>query len=255
MSPTLQKPARKIRLNKFLAQTGIASRRKADALIEEGRVFVNGRAIKELGTQIDPLRDQVRVGNKILRPETRGVVIAFYKPPQVLTTMFDPEGRPTVADYFQKSKERLFPVGRLDWASEGLLIMTNDGDLAQQIQHPKHDVPKTYLVKVPGRPTPAQIERLKKGVTITRGKASADKVEKLPNRGTDKYSWIKIVISEGRNRQVRRMLEKVGLDVVKLQRVAIGGLRIGSLKRGEFKVLTPVLIDRIFKRFPDADED
>src|SRR5690606_8409606 len=119
-----------------LAQAGIASRRKADALIEEGKVTVNGRVVRELGTQVDPQRDHVKVGNKMIRPVDTRVVAAFHKPPQVMTTMSDPEGRPTIADYFSKLKVRLFPVGRLDWDSEGLIIMTNDGELAQKILHP-----------------------------------------------------------------------------------------------------------------------
>jgi len=248
------KAAFTIRLNRYIAQSGVASRRKADQLIEEGVVTLNGRVVKELGTQVDPKKDHVKVGSKLIRPANQAVVIAFYKPPQVMTTMSDPEGRPTVADYFKHIKVRLFPVGRLDWDSEGLLIMTNDGDLAQEILHPKYEVPKTYLVKVPGKPTDSQLNKLREGVRISGGRAQADRVEVLPNRGTDKYAWIKIIISEGRNRQIRRMLEKVRLDVVKLQRVAIGGLRIGQLKRGEHKILDAQAIARIFKNFPKDEE-
>lgn len=245
-----------IRLNRFLSQCGVSSRRKADELIEEGRVSVNGHIIKKLGVQIDPLKDHVKVGSKMIRPTAEPMVIAFNKPPRVLTTMSDPEGRPTVADYFTKFKVRLFPVGRLDWDSEGLLIMTNDGELSQKILHPKHEVPKTYLCKVLGKPTAEKLRKLRDGISIIGGKVNAEKVEVLPNRGTDKYTWIKVVITEGRNRQIRRMFEKIDSDVIKLQRVAIGGLRIGTLRKGEHKILNNLDVKKIFKtHFESAVEE
>ena len=141
-------------------------------------------------------------------------------------------------------------MGRLDWDSEGLLIMTNDGDLSQQILHPKFEIPKTYLVKLSDHPTEKDLEKLRKGVSIVGGKASVDHVELLENRGKGRHPWLKIVISEGRNRQIRRMIEKIGLDTLKLQRVAIGALSIGPLKRGQYRELSLKDIKKIFKKFP-----
>ena len=238
-----------IRLNRYIAQCGIASRRGADELIESGQVTVNGHKISDFGMRVNPARDHVKVGRKLIKPEEEVITYMFHKPPSVLTTMKDPQDRLTVADYFKKEKLRLFPVGRLDWDSEGLLIMTNDGDLAQNILHPKYEIPKTYLVKLNDMPTERDLERLRKGVSILGGKAKADKVEVLENRGKGRHPWIKIIISEGRNRQIRRMIERIGFDTLKLQRVAIGGLSIGSLKRGQYRPLTQADIKKIFKRF------
>lgn len=228
-----------VRLNKFLAVSGVAARRKADLLIEEGAVKVNGKTVFELGVKIHPEKDRVTVNGKPVKPVGLKIYIALYKPESVLTAMSDEHGRSTVADYLKKVPFRVFPVGRLDWDTEGLLLFTNDGDFSQKISHPKSKVPKTYLAKIDGDPTPYQLEKLKKGVTIPGGKVKALEAKKIHVGDSEKYKWIKIVITEGRNRQIRKMFEKIGFDVKKLKRVAIGELQIGNLRKGEMAFLGP----------------
>ena len=229
------------RLNKFLAHSGVTSRRKADELILNGKVKVNGSKITSLGTKIDPHKDKVTVDGNPVALETKGIYLAFNKP---RTTMEDPKGRPCVGDYISELGENLFPVGRLDWDSEGLLILTNNGDFAHRVSHPKWNIGKTYLVKLDGKIEDKHLTRLLKGVTIIGGKVKATSVEKI-KRGADKYDWVKIVITEGKNRQVRRMFEKVGFDVLKLQRVAIGSYTLGRLKKGEVKSLSNADIEKL----------
>ncbi len=238
-----------VRLNKYLADCGIASRRKADQLIAEGKVVINGKKVYELGSRVDPSVDKILVDGHPVKPTTNKVYIMFHKPRNVVTTMEDPEGRPTIADYFSRLPVRVFPVGRLDWDTEGLLLLTNDGDFAQRITHPSEEVPKTYLVKVDGHPSDDALMRLRRGVSIIGGRVQALHVERI-RRGADKYDWIKIVVGEGKNRQVRRMFEKIGFDVLKLQRVAIGRLRIGTLERGEYVFLTEAGVQKIFQKEP-----
>ncbi len=246
-----------IRLNKFIAMSGVASRRHADELIREGAVRVNGKTITDLGTRVHPNSDQVVVNNKPIRAEQEHVYVAFNKPLQVVSTMNDPHGRPSLADFFAKARTRVFPVGRLDWDSEGLILLTNDGEFAQRVSHPKHGVAKTYLAKLSGLPTDEQLQKLVRGVSIFGGKAKALHVERLSGKdsgrsagrkkSSGKYGWVKIIINEGRNRQVRQMFQKIGFDVRKLQRVAIGSLRIGSLERGRFRILTSEELARVFR--------
>ncbi|MCM2281920.1 MAG: rRNA pseudouridine synthase [Bdellovibrionaceae bacterium] len=238
-----------IRLNKYLADCGIASRRKADQLIAEGKVVINGKKVYELGTRVDPTADKILVDGKPVKPATNKVYIMFHKPKNVVTTMEDPEGRPTIADYFNRLPVRVFPVGRLDWDTEGLLLLTNDGEFAQRIMHPAEEVPKTYLAKISGHASDDALIRLRRGVSIPGGRVQALHVERI-RRGADKYDWIKIVVGEGKNRQVRRMFEKIGFDVLKLQRVAIGRLRIGTLERGEYVFLTEAGVQKIFQKEP-----
>lgn len=159
--------------------------------------------------------------------------------------MADPLERPTIKRYIDDLPVRLFPVGRLDWDSEGLLLLTNDGDYAQRVTHPTAEVTKTYLVKVDGQPTQEKLMKLTRGVTIEGGKVAAKWVEKI-KRGKDQYAWLKIIITEGKNRQIRQMFEKIGFDVLKLQRVAIGRLRLGQLDRGEIVFLNDVAAERVF---------
>ncbi len=237
-----------IRLNKLIADSGVASRRHADRLIEDGHVTVNGKRVFEMGLKVDPRTDKVSVDGKPLKTVHRKLYILFHKPTGVLTTMEDPLDRPTVADYVDRIPERVFPVGRLDWDSEGLLILTNDGDFANRVMHPKEEVTKTYLVKLDGQPKPEQIQKLLKGVTIVGGKVEARHVEKIiRHKGSDQYDWFKIVITEGKNRQIRQMFEKIGYDVLKLQRVAIGRLKLGSLERGEWTYLGEDSLKKIFQ--------
>ncbi len=242
------------RLNKFLADCGLASRRHADKLISDGLVTVNGKKVFELGVKVDPREDRILVDGKPARMQRTRLIFAFNKPRGVLTTMEDPLDRPTIKDYFEEYTERIFPVGRLDWDSEGLLVLTNDGDLAQQIMHPKHEITKTYLVKVDGQPTPEHLDKLRRGVSIIGGKAKASHVAMIKRpKGSDQYAWIKIIITEGRNRQIRMMFEKIGFDVLKLQRVAIGRLKLGRMDRGEYAILDEADVQKIFLA-DDPDE-
>lgn len=241
----------RVRLNKLIADSGLASRRHADRMIEEGAVTVNGKRVYELGIKVDPQSDRIMVeGKPLKKPLTQKLYLVMNKPKGVLTTMDDPHNRPTIAHYLEGVPGRVFPVGRLDWDSEGMLLLTNDGDFANKVMHPKAEVTKTYLVKLDGQPQPHHIEKLKKGVTIVGGRVSARHIEKIKKAGenkSDKYEWYKIVITEGKNRQIRQMFAKVGFDVLKLQRVAIGRLRLGALKTGDLVYLNDVAIERVFQ--------
>lgn len=245
--------SKEVRLNKLLAERGLASRRGADKLIAEGQVMVNGKKVYELGVKVNPHVDKITVDGVALRSKNQNLYIMFHKPKNVITSMNDPLGRTTVADYMTSVPGRVFPIGRLDWDSEGLLIMTNDGEFANKVMHPKTEVTKTYHVKLSGQPRPDQIEKLYRGVSIPGGgKVKAKLVEKIKvsktrdQKTSDKFDWYKIVITEGKNHQVREMFKKIGYDVVKLQRVAIGKLRLGQLERGEFVYLNEGAVDRIF---------
>jgi len=241
-----------VRLNKLLAERGLASRRGADKLIEEGLVTVNGKKVYELGIKVNPHQDNITVDGKPLRSKNQNFYIMFHKPKNVITSMTDPLGRTTVADYMGEIPGRVFPIGRLDWDSEGLLLMTNDGEFANRVMHPKTEVTKTYHVKLDGQPRPDQIAKLLKGVSIPDGRVKAKHVEKLKlvksktTKTSSKFDWYKIIITEGKNHQVREMFKKIGFDVIKLQRVAIGKLRLGTLDRGEYVFLNEAAIERIF---------
>lgn len=242
-----------VRLNKFIAESGVCSRRKADELIAAGQVVINGKKTFELGVKIDPARDRVTVQGRPIKQEEEKVYILFNKPRQVLTSMEDPEGRPTVADYFENMPYRVFPIGRLDWDSEGMLLLTNDGDYANKVMHPKEEIPKKYLVKLDAQPKEEELHKLKTGVPIPGGRVKAISVERIRRAGTapatsDK-GWYSIVIAEGKNRQIRFMFHKVGYDVEKLQRVAIGGLELKNLKRGEFRMLSKREAEKVFDVF------
>lgn len=251
-STLIVKDQPRVRLNKLIADSGLASRRAADKLIEEGLVTVNGKKVYELGIKVDPVNDRISVQGKSLRRKAEHVYIMFHKPKGILTTMEDPLNRPTVKNFLDEVPMRVFPIGRLDWDSEGLLLLTNDGDYAQKVAHPDGDVTKTYLVKVDGQPKDEQLIKLKKGVSIEGGRVAAQAVEKI-KRGKDKNAWLKIVITEGKNRQIRQMFEKIGFDVLKLQRVAIGRLRLGSLERGQLVFLNDVAAKRVFQ--PDIPDE
>jgi 23S rRNA pseudouridine2605 synthase len=224
-----------VRLHKYIADCGIASRRKAEEMVAHGEVNVNGQTIREMGYKIIPGKDAVKVRGKLIRVPAENLYILLYKPTGVVTTLNDPEERTTVKDLLVGVKERVFPVGRLDYDSEGLLLLTNDGEYAQAIIHPTKHVKKVYNVKVRGKPDHKAIERLKAGVTLAEGKAKAVHIERMKAGDND---WFKVVLTEGKNRQIRRMFEKVGYDVLKLKRVAIGRLTLGRLERGQFKFLS-----------------
>lgn len=244
----------KLRLNKLIADSGLASRRHADRMIEEGQVTVNGKRVYELGIKVDPAHDSIMVNGKPLKKPMQHIYILFNKPKGVLTTMEDPLDRPTIAEYLEGVPGRVFPVGRLDWDSEGMLLLTNDGDFANKVTHPKAEVTKTYMVKVDGQPSKEDLQKLLRGVSIVGGKVAAKHIEKIKRQeGSDKYDWYKMVITEGKNRQIRQMFEKIGFDVMKLQRVAIGRLRIGNVERGELVYLNDAAVERVF--LPDAPDE
>jgi len=236
------------RLQKILAEAGIASRRKAEEMIREGRVTVNGK-VAEIGMKADPEVDYIKVDGRLISgPGLRGpksVYLIFNKPRGVVTTLFDPEGRPTVKDFLKGVKYRVYPVGRLDYDSEGMLLLTNDGDFANAILHPSRMIPKTYLVKVKGIIENDDIEKLRRGVRLEDGMTMPANVKIV--RRLDNNSWLEITIYEGRKRQVRRMLERVGHPVIRLKRIGIDGLRLGDLKSGKFRYLTPEEL-RMIKR-------
>ena len=222
-----------VRLQKVLAAAGIGSRRQCEELISEGRVDVDGKTVTELGTRVDPQRQQIRVDGEALR-RRRLIYFAINKPVGILATSRDPSGRPRVID-LAPSNERLFTVGRLDKSSEGLILVTNDGELTDRLTHPRYGVEKSYLAQVVGVPTPESMAKLRRGMRFSEGFAQAKRVHV---RRTHKHSAIlEIVLDEGRNREVRRLLAKIGHKVVRLQRVAIGPLRLGNLKPGESRSL------------------
>lgn len=230
------------RIQKILAQMGVASRRKAEELIIEGRVTVNGK-VAAVGMKADPARDHIKVDGKLLiKPEPR-IYLIFNKPSGVVTSLSEPEGRTTVKDFLKGIKYRVFPVGRLDYNSEGLLLITNDGDFAHRILHPSKKIPKTYAIKVEGIIDEDAIEKLRRGVRLEDGLTAPAKAKRI--RKSENNSWVEITIYEGRKRQVRRMLEKVGYPVIKLRRTAIGGLKLGDLKPGEMRHLTNEEIKKI----------
>ena len=225
-----------VRLQKLIAGTGLASRRKAEALITAGRVMVNGKTVTELGTKVDPERDHVKVDGKHLSAAQPFVYLLLNKPKNVVSTLDDPGGRTTVKDYLRGVSVRVFPVGRLDFDSEGLMLLTNHGELAQAMLHPRYHVPKTYLIKVKGVVPDEDIEQLKQGVKLDDGMTGPAQVKKV--RKVEANSWLEITIREGRKHQVKRMLESVGHPVIKLLRIRMGPLSLGDLQSGEFRFLT-----------------
>ena len=233
----MTQPAEGVRLQKVLAAAGIASRRACEILISEGRVEVNSEIVVEQGRRVDPERDVIRVDGARIPPPRRHRYLALNKPRGVVTTMSDPEGRRTVADLVTVGgKERLFHVGRLDTDTEGLLILTNDGDFAHRLAHPSYQVPKTYIAEVAGLVGEQTLSRLRRGITLEDGPVRPTSV-KIVSAAGDK-TLLKITIQEGRNRIVRRTMEAVGHPVRRLSRIAIGPVRLGNLKVGEYRDLT-----------------
>lgn len=223
------------RLQKILSHSGISSRRAAEALIRAGRVTVNGRTVTELGTRAHPQRDRIALDGKPLRSAAPPAYILLNKPVGVMTTLADPEGRPTVRDLLAGIRVRVFPVGRLDYRSAGLLLLTNDGELALHLSHPRYGIRKTYHAKVKGRPTAEQLGALSSGVRLPEGVTAPARVRRLTQ--SEHKAWIEITLAEGKNREVRRMCEVVGLPVEKLVRVALGPLRLGKLPAGAWRHL------------------
>ena len=234
------------RLQKIIAQAGIASRRGAEEIILAGRVRVNGKVITELGSKADPSKDRVEVDGKPLTSEAP-VTILMNKPRGVVCTLSDPEGRPTVADYTKDFQERLYPVGRLDFATSGALLMTNDGNLSYALTHPKHQVEKTYFLKVAGKVSEDVLEKWRQGVDI--GDVVTRPAEVFKIEEDENFTWIQVTLKEGRNRQIRRMGEATGLDVKKLKRVSFAGLTIEGLPIGEYRILKEAELKKLRKAY------
>lgn len=231
------------RLQKVLAAAGLCSRRAAERFIEAGRVRVNGRLVTRLGTRVDPRRDAIELdGVPIHSGRRRKIYLALNKPRGYVTTLADPEGRPTVADLIRDVGVRAFPVGRLDYQSEGLLLLTNDGDLARDLMHPRTGVSKTYAVKVRGRPEDASLRRLARGITLD-GRRTLPSRLRVVKPGAN--SWLEVSVVEGRKHLVRRMLQAVGHPVVKLRRIRYDGIRLGKLAPGAWRHLTRAELDRL----------
>jgi 23S rRNA pseudouridine2605 synthase len=245
------------RLQKIIAAAGIASRRKAEELISGGLVSVNGQTVTQLGTKADPTSDRIKVNGKLIGAPERHVYVLLHKPKGYVTTVTDPEGRPTVLDLVRGIATRVYPVGRLDYSSEGLLLLTNDGELARALTHASSHVPKTYLVKVSGQPTEEEIEKLRRGILLP---AERTPLKGVPGKETKNESrrrsqsvrtapariqllreaanpWYEVSLIEGRNRQIRRMFEEVGHHVEKIKRVRYGPLDL-DVEPGKFRHLS-----------------
>ncbi len=233
-----------VRLQKFLAQAGVGSRRAAEELIRQGRVEING-ATAELGSRVDPLRDDVKLDGAPLSLQARKVVLAFHKPRNCITTAHDPQGRTTIFDLLPDLGVRIFAVGRLDYDAEGLLLLTNDGELGNRLLHPRYGISKLYEVKVKGHPNVNALERLRSGVVLEEGTTAPALVEVI--RELPKASWLEITLHQGWNRQLKRMGEAVGHPVLKIKRVAYGPLHLGSLKPGEYRELNGDEIRQVYR--------
>lgn len=230
------------RLQKILADRGIASRRKAEDLIREGRVTLNGQ-IAHVGDKADPIRDAIKVNGRRLAGPPEKIYLVLNKPKNVVATTDDPEGRTTVFDLVHMPARRLFSVGRLDYDAEGVLLFTNDGDLAHKLAHPSFEIPRTYWVKLKGKPQKEEIQKLSHGVRLEDGFTAPCHI--TPIRETEGNSWVEMTLHQGRNRQVKRMWEKIGYLVLKLKRVSFAGVKLGRLQPGEYRLLLPEEVEKL----------
>ena len=235
-APDGDQPDGLVRLQKLLAQSGVASRRKCEELMLAGLVEVDGEVVTRLGTKVDPTRAVIRVEGKRLPPVSPNVYLALFKPRGVVSTMSDPEGRRTLSDFVADRPERLFHVGRLDTDTEGLILLTNDGDFAQRVAHPSYELDKTYVAEVHGVVSKATARRVREGVTLEDGPVEVSSFRILSTQ-TDR-SIVELVIHEGRNRIVRRLLDEVGHPVRRLTRTVIGPVALRGLRAGELRELT-----------------
>jgi 23S rRNA pseudouridine2605 synthase len=233
----------KERLQKIIASAGIDSRRHAEVLITSGRVSVNGEIVTELGVKADPRKDVIRVDGNTISLETTRCYIALHKPAEYVTTMSDPQKRSTVADLVKDVPERVYPIGRLDYDSSGLLLLTNDGDFAQKIQHPRFQVPKTYRVKISGRLSKEELKQIINGVKLpdTVFKPENLNIEKI----NDKSTWLSLTLREGKNRIIRRGFEAASRQVTRLVRESIGKITLTGLKEGQWRNLTGSAISQL----------
>lgn len=232
----------KVRLNKYIASAGVTSRRKADKMIEQGRIRVNGNVVTALGTKINPRKDKVEADGKRVKPEKK-FYLMLYKPAGYLVTLDDPFDRLTIKSLLPDLDVRLFPVGRLDLNSEGLLILTNDGELAHQLMHPRYNIRKVYMVRVKGQIKNRGLKTMSKGVYLDNQKTSPDKIKLIKQEPAS--SLLRIEIHEGKKREIRRMFQSVGYQVVSLKRIQFDGLKLGDLKKGKWRYLRPEEVKKL----------
>ncbi|MGI6552783.1 MAG: rRNA pseudouridine synthase [Clostridia bacterium] len=233
------------RLQKYLSRMGVASRRACESLILEGKVQVNGKTVTVLGTKINPQLDLVQVEGRVIAQKEPKIYLMLNKPPGYVTTVKDDRGRPTVMDLIGPVERRIYPVGRLDYQTRGLLILTNDGDLAYILTHPKYEIKKTYLALVKGQPQEKDLDRLRKGIMLDGRKTAPASIRFLRRVGHN--SLVEIILHEGRNRQVRRMFHRIKHPVLELERTRIGSLDMGQLPLGAYRPLTREEIQSLFR--------
>jgi len=235
-----------VRLNKYLSTAGVSSRREADRLIEQGRVKVNGKIVQILGSKVNENEDRVELDGKTVEVTQKKVYVLLNKPPKFLVTLKDPFQRQTIKDLLPKLNTRLFPVGRLDFDSEGLLLMTNDGELTNRLIHPRYEIKKKYLVKIKGHPEKVQISKLERGIPIDGKKTAPAKI--YPVSSSPKRSLYEVELHEGRKREIRRMFEAIGFQVILLRRINFAGLTLEGLNLGTWRYLTDKEVQLLYKK-------
>ena len=233
-----------VRLQKFLANAGVASRRKSESMILSGRVKINGKIITELGIKIDPEVDEITVEGVLVKSESsQRLLYALYKPKNCITSLDDPQGRDTVVNYFPKTKSRLFPIGRLDYDAEGLVLLTNDGELANNIAHPSKHIWKQYFVKIKGKITPQVIKKLSKGPMIDGIKRQPVKINLL--HYINEKTWLHVYLQEGINHHLKKMFKEVGFPVQKIKRYSVGNIELGEMTPGTHRLLAKAEIEEL----------
>jgi 23S rRNA pseudouridine2605 synthase len=231
------------RLQKILSKAGVSSRRAAEKMIAEGRISVNRIVVTGPGTKADPEKDEIRVDGRLVSLETERIYLMLHKPKGYVTTLSDPQGRPIVTDLLNGVAARVYPVGRLDYDSEGLLILTNDGEFAQRLQHPRYGIPKTYRVKVEGRFSKGELKALEKGIDLPDGRFAPAEVQlEKTNPGS---TWLTLTLTDGRNRVIRRVFDSIGHSVTRLIRVAVADITLASLREGTWRMMTPREVERL----------
>lgn len=235
---------KKIRINRFLARAGIASRREAEKLIEEGRVYLNSKRVDRFSVLVDPKSDFVEVDGERAKLPKKYFYFLFYKPKEVVSTMEDPEGRVSIKKFIPKGTKGLFPVGRLDYHSEGLLLLTNDGDLSARLLHPRYKVVKTYQVKVKGNPLEENLNKLRRGIFLDGKKTLPVEIKRIFRRETS-HTWLEVKMKEGRKNQIREMFFRIKHPVIKLKRTAFGPIKMGKMKAGDLRELKKEEVEKL----------
>ncbi|MBN2467748.1 MAG: rRNA pseudouridine synthase [Deltaproteobacteria bacterium] len=243
----------KMRLQKIIANAGIASRRKAEEMIAEGRVTINGKVVTKSGFLCDPKETRISIDGKLLKENGKKIYIILNKPRGYISTVNDPQKRPTVVELVKPLRMRVFPVGRLDYDAEGVILLTNDGEFAERIIHPRFRIPRTYVVKVKGFPGLSAIAALRRGIRLSDGMSAPARVRVVDK--TKRNAWVRITVIEGRNRLIKRMFEAAGHPVLKLKRVKLGPFSLGHLKPGEYMLVSPQKIALLFRGTERLKED